>query len=145
MAEKILGENVLQNTDPSIGLTEGNVINELAWEYLACEKPQQAVALLQKALPAMSGDAAFLDSLGWAYLQTGENQQGVKCLREACRLDSDWSFGEGSFEMRFHLVNGLMRIRETKASNEIIEEMKKRGKTSPWLANVERMFPELAE
>ena len=46
-------------------------------------RPQEAIALLEKALELLPGDGYILDSLGWAHFKAGHLDEALRWLRQA--------------------------------------------------------------
>jgi tetratricopeptide (TPR) repeat protein len=142
MAQGVLENGILHNGKIPIGTKEGDLINLIGYEYLECGKPDDALSILLKASSVMQNNVAFLDTLGWAYFHHGDHHKAVKHLQEACTLDDRWTLGDGSFEIRFHLLNALMKDKKRGQAKEILEELKRENKAN-WVPKALKLFPEL--
>jgi Tfp pilus assembly protein PilF len=96
-------------------------LNNLALLYQK-EKDPRALQLAEKAYSIVPDNAAVLDTLGWLLVEQGNSSRGIPLLQKASSLAA------GLPDIRYHLVQALMKAGEKAKARGELEQLLASGK-----------------
>jgi putative PEP-CTERM system TPR-repeat lipoprotein len=111
-------------------------LNDLAWTlHLAGDK--RALDYARQAVNLAPTSAAAVDTLGWIMIEQGNLAEGVPALLKAVELDGSVP------EIRYHLVQGLLKIGDSRRAKVELDTLLQSNKPFPQLAEARTLASQL--
>jgi cellulose synthase operon protein C len=110
-------------------------LNNLAGLYGRLGDPR-GEALARRALAGAPQSGPVADTLGWILLQSGNSEESLKILKQAHDLDKK------NPEIEYHLGAALLKVGQTAAARQALEQAIAAGQSSPWVSDAQRLLDE---
>ncbi len=111
-------------------------LNNLAWLYQQ-EKDPRALEYAEKANQLAPDNAAILDTLGWMLIEQGNTTRGLPLLQKAA------SGAPEAVDIRYHLVQALVKSGDNAKARKELEQILATGKTFPQIEEAKALLKKL--
>lgn len=114
----------------------GRALNNLAWALHAAGD-RRSLEYARQAVQLYPNSAEAVDTLGWILVQQGNHSEGVPNLLKAVTLDAN------NPEIRYHLVEALMKIGDTRRAKIELKTLLSSNKPFPQMAEARALAARL--
>ncbi|RFC33429.1 MAG: putative PEP-CTERM system TPR-repeat lipoprotein [Candidatus Nitrotoga sp. SPKER] len=111
-------------------------LNNLAWLYQQ-EKDPRALEYAEKANQLAPDNPAILDTLGWMLIEQGNATRGLPLLQKAVSVAPE------AVDIRYHLVQGLVKSGDKAKARKELEQILATGKIFPQLEEAKALLKKL--